>query len=286
VKVRGHDADYMGILPGGMIQPGVSQGRWLSAADQRAGAAVAVMGVNVTRVSGIQLGDLVRVDTGAGPVALEVVGLSTAPAAIDHVYLPLRTAQTQLRVGSTADGFLVQTRSTSHAAIDRTTIRLEDRLAAHGYPVSGSERYLDEQRNVASNAQVTNAITALGFLIVGISMIGLVNTMTANVLERTREIGVLRCIGARRRDLRRIFESEGLAVALIGWLVGIPVGYVIFRLMLRATSSVMNLDLVATFPARNVAIALAGTIVLAAVVMAMPLRRAIRLRPGDALRYQ
>jgi ABC-type antimicrobial peptide transport system permease subunit len=77
-----------------------------------------------------------------------------------------------------------------------------------------------------------------------------------------------------------------LAVALIGWLVGIPVGYVIFRLMLRATSSVMNLDLVATFPARNLAIALAGTIVLAAVVMAMPLRRAIRLRPGDALRYQ
>ena len=72
--------------------------------------------------------------------------------------------------------------------------------------------------------------------------------MTANVLERTREIGILRCIGAHRRDIRRIFESEGLAVSVLGWLIGIPVGYLIFRLFLKAVSNIMNLDLVATFP--------------------------------------
>jgi putative ABC transport system permease protein len=180
----------------------------------------------------------------------------------------------------------VQSTSADHAAIDRTTTRLEDRLSAHGYPVSGSERYVDEQRAVASNAKITNAITALGFLIVAISMIGLVNTMTANVLERTREIGILRCIGAHRRDIRRIFESEGLAVSILGWLIGIPVGYLTFRLLLKAVSNIMNLDLVATFPLTNIAIAFVGTIVLAMLVMILPLRRAIRFHPGDALRYQ
>ena len=45
-----------------------------------------------------------------------------------------------------------------------------------------------------------------------------------NVLERTREIGVHRCIGARDRDLRRIFATEGLTLALRGWLLGIPIG--------------------------------------------------------------
>ena len=127
--------------------------------------------------------------------------------------------------------------------------------------MSGSERYVDERQNVASNAKITNAITALGFMIVAISMIGLVNTMTANVLERTREIGILRCIGAHRRDIRRIFESEGLAVSVLGWLAGIPLGYLAFRLLLEAVSNIMNLDLVATFPLINIPIALVGTIV-------------------------
>ncbi len=56
----------------------------------------------------------------------------------------------------------------------------------------------------------------LGFLIVAISMIGLVSAITMNVLERTREIGILRCLGARGRDIRRIFATEGLVLALVG----------------------------------------------------------------------
>ena len=62
-------------------------------------------------------------------------------------------------------------------------------------------------------------------------MVGLVNAITMNVLERTREIGVLRCIGARGRDIRRIFAVEGLTVSLLGWLLGIPVGYALARLL-------------------------------------------------------
>ena len=217
---------------------------------------------------------------------LRVVGISKSAGAIQHIYLPLSRAQTVLNRGNNADGLLVQTTSADHVAIDQTAIRLENALAADGYPVSASERYIDEQHNVAGNAQITNVITALGFLIVAISMIGLINAMTANVLERTREIGILRCLGAHRRDIRRIFESEGLAVSLTGWLAGIPIGYVIFRLLLEGVSNIMNLDLVATFPIRNIPLALIGTVVLAALVMILPVRRAIRFRPGEALRYQ
>jgi putative ABC transport system permease protein len=286
VELHGEDEDFMGIIPNGMIQPGADQGRWLTPADQQDAAKVAVIGADVARVTGIHLGDMVGVETGAGPATFRIVGISHSAGAIQHIYVPLASAQQTLNLGDEADGYLVQSTSSAHAAIDRTTIRLEDRLSAHGYPVSGSERYVDEQRAVASNAKITNAITALGFLIVAISMIGLVNTMTANVLERTREIGVLRCIGAHRRDIRRIFESEGLAVSILGWLIGIPVGYLTFRLLLKAVSNIMNLDLVATFPLTNIAIAFVGTIVLALLVMILPLRRAIRFHPGDALRYQ
>jgi ABC-type antimicrobial peptide transport system permease subunit len=59
-----------------------------------------------------------------------------------------------------------------------------------------------------------------------------------------------------------------------------------FRLFLKAVSNIMNLDLVGTFPVMNILIALVGTVVLAMIMMILPLRRAIRFHPGDALRYQ
>ena len=53
-------------------------------------------------------------------------------------------------------------------------------------------------------------VQGIGLLIVAISMLGLVNAITMDIIERTREIGVLRCLGARARDLRRIFRTETL----------------------------------------------------------------------------
>ena len=76
---------------------------------------------------------------------------------------------------------------------------------------------------------LTMSITVLGLLIVAISMVGLVNAITMGVLERTREIGMLRCVGARARDVRGIFATEGLVVAVLGWLLGVPLGWAIAR---------------------------------------------------------
>ncbi len=89
--------------------------------------------------------------------------------------------------------------------------------------------YDAREQQVAANATLTTMITVLGLLIVAISMVALVNTITMAVLERTREIGMLRSVGARARDVRRIFATEGLVVAVCGWLVGVPLGYVFAR---------------------------------------------------------
>ena len=70
-----------------------------------------------------------------------------------------------------------------------------------------------------------------------------------NVLERTREIGVLRCIGARARDIRRIFAVEGLTVSLLGWLLGIPVGYALARLLNWLLLEVVKIEFALHLPA-------------------------------------
>ena len=181
--------------------------------------------------------------------------------------------------------YWVQTTAHDHALIDRTTTRLEDTLTAHGYDVGTEIEYVGEANDVASFRTFTTAIAVLGFLIVAISMAGLANAITMSVIERTREVGILRCIGARARDVRRIFATEGLAIALAGWLLGVPLGYLLDRFLVWLVREVVNVDVPVVFPPGNLLLALAGTVALALLITLLPIRRAVRYRPGDALRY-
>jgi ABC-type lipoprotein release transport system permease subunit len=175
--------------------------------------------------------------------------------------------------------------SSDPTSVDHATSDVEDRLGALGYEVNSEIRYVAERDEVAANRTITTSIAVLGFVIVAISMLGLANAITTNVLERTREVGVLRSIGARARDVRRIFTTEGIALAVAGWLVGIPLGYALTRLLVWLVWEVIAIRLPFVFPAGNVLVALVGTVVLALLVLAVPVRRAVHLRPGDALRH-
>ena len=193
--------------------------------------------------------------------------------------------QSVLGAGGAVNAYWIRTTSSNHAFIDRTTTRVEDGLGSNGYEIGTEITYVGERDNVAANRVLTGTITVLGFLIVAISMIGLVSAITMSVLERTREIGILRCVGARGRDIRRIFTAEGVTLALIGWLAGIPFGYVLDRLLIWLFDAVIDIQLDVVFPPLNLVLALAGTIVLSLLMMLVSVRRAVRLRPGDALRY-
>jgi ABC-type lipoprotein release transport system permease subunit len=116
-------------------------------------------------------------------------------------------------------------------------------------------------------------------------MAGLANAITMSVLERTREIGILRTIGARARDIRRIFSAETLTLALAGWLIGIPLGYLLDRFLVWLVRTVVNVEITFAFPLENLLLALVATTMLALVITLVPIRRAVRFRPGDALRY-
>jgi putative ABC transport system permease protein len=103
-------------------------------------------------------------------------------------------------------------------------------------------------------------------------------------LGRTREIGVLRCLGARARDLRRIFRTETITLALMGYVLAIPLGWVAHALQWLILH-IANGRLPAPYTLGNLGLALAGTVGLATLVVVAPLRRATHPRPGDAIRY-
>jgi putative ABC transport system permease protein len=285
-KAGGKDVALTGMTDRPLMRMRVAQGRWYTAAEARRQERVAVIGRQLAEHLGAHVGDTTRLQSPAGPVRVRIVGISNSQNNEGlAVYLPLSTLQAVLHTPGEVNTYMIVAASTDHGFIDRLNTRLEDSLGKHGAQVTTQVTYVAKRDNVAFNAKLTRAITVLGLVIVAISMVGLVNAITMGILERTREIGTLRCVGARARDIRRIFATEGMVVALLGWLLGLPAGYALARGIIALTSSVAHIDLSFAFPTANLAITLVGTIVLSLLVLLAPVRRAVRFKPGEALRY-
>jgi putative ABC transport system permease protein len=286
VRVDGRDVQAWGLPARPLMNTRMEEGRWWSDDDVASAAKVAVVGPTLAASTGVRIGDPLRIGTSNGAVTLRVIGISGNQADNgDAVFTPVSTLQAALGAPGFVNSYWIATTSGDHGLIDRTTTRLEDALAAQGNQVATSVIYDMREQQVAANATITSTVTVLGLIIVAISMVGLINAITMSVLERTREIGMLRSVGARARDVRRIFATEGIALTIAGWLVGVPLGYVLARAIGWAAGEAVGLDIAFVFPPGYIAIALAGTVALALLIMLAPLRRAVRLRPGDALRH-
>jgi putative ABC transport system permease protein len=140
-------------------------------------------------------------------------------------------------------------------------------LAVHSRP-----QYLDKRvGDVDTPLRMLYALLALA-LVIGI--LGVVNTLALSVMERTREIGLLRALGMTRRQLRTAVRIESVLVALFGGLFGIAVGYLFGAMFQRAALRTGLLD--AAVPAGQLVLTLVALVAVAVAAAAWPARRAAR----------
>jgi ABC-type lipoprotein release transport system permease subunit len=285
-ELAGEEAFVWGVVREPLIRLDLTDGRWFTAAEEQARERVAVIERNLAERTETEVGQRVTLATAGGAARFRIVGIADNQQEDGTVlFVPLQTLRSVLQEPTGVSTYWIKTTSPEHAAVDRTFTALEDRLNALGYQMGGELTYVEEQNDVAGNRTITTTIAVFGLLIVAISMVALTNAITMSIIERTREIGILRCIGARARDVRRIFATEGVVLALAGWLLGIPLGYALDRLLVWLVWEVVEVRIDFVFPPWNVLFALLGTVALALLIMLLPIRRAVRFRPGDALRY-
>jgi putative ABC transport system permease protein len=270
-----------------LYDPDIVAGRWLEPADGQSRARVAVIGRALGNKYGVGVGDSLKVTSARGDVDLTIVGIDSRLMNNGTTFfLPFETFQDILGRADTNAFWLVSERQ-DPASIDRVAAAAEDALEAAGFPVATEIRYVEKEANLASNRTLVSVLAVMGIPIVAIGLIGLVNMMTMNVIERTREVGILRCIGASSRDITRIFRAEALAVTTAGWLLAVPAGWAIGKALVVIVSELFDFGAVPyTYPFWYPPIAFVLTLVLASLVVMPPLRRAARFRPGDALRYE
>ncbi len=269
------------------IERSMHGGRWFDRAEQEANEQVVVISKTLARIERVGLGDSISIRMATGTFDFRIIGTNSAQMMNGmSVYIPVNTMQHLLKWNATVSGFAISTTTGTHALIDRVSRDVEDTLLEHGYVVQSEIIYVMEEQNLKENQMLVNMMIGVGTLVVLITMIGLMGTLTMNVLERTKEIGMLRCLGSRASHIRRIFAVEGLTIGFIGGVLGIPAGFGVGKYLEHIIYTLFNIEVPLLFPARYTLISLGITIILSLIIIQLPLRRATNFKPGEALRYQ
>ncbi len=270
-------------------------GRFLDPLDERQHAQVCVIGPAVTR-------DLFGYEEGLGrqlkinDVWFEVVGVLTDSGGdtsfegvnigttANEIYIPVTTAMRKFDrdpMSSPLDEIVVRlepgvSQQGTAAAIGTLLDRLH--AGADDYEIVVPQALLEQSRQTQRLFNIVmGCIAGISLLVGGI---GIMNIMLATVLERTREIGVRRAVGARREDIRRQFIIEAFSISLLGGLFGVAMGVAIAGVVAAAAGWPTVVTLVSI---------LLSTLVSMAVGLASgiyPAVRAAELDPIDALRYE
>jgi putative ABC transport system permease protein len=225
---------------------------------------------------GVGVGDTLEMEFQGGAVPLEVVGVFGVGAAVPADYLV--TMDTLQKGGLAPLDSMLFVNKTDDADAAAVRADVEEILADLPLVTVADPAEFAEQQKEQINFFL-NIIYALLGLAVIIAVLGIVNTLALSVIERTREIGLLRAVGLSRPQLRRMVRLESVLVAVLGAVLGVLMG-IAFGVALQRAIADQGITVLAVPWARlSVFVLVAGFVgVLAAV---FPARRAARL---DVLR--
>jgi putative ABC transport system permease protein len=264
-----------------LLQPMLLSGRWFAPGDDR----VLVVNRAVQREdSALQLGATVRLGIGGDTASWTVVGVvETTPGAA--AYAP-RSAILS-RNGGGVGTVMVRSALTGEASQLELVQRARAALADRGIGVASSTMIAEARRQTEDHLlMVVDFLGAMGWLMLVVGGLALASTMGLAVLERTREIGVLRAIGARHTSILTMIQVEGLTIALLSWGLAIPLSVPMSVLLAQAFSRIMLRVPVTYVPnGTGVLIWLALVVVVSVVACAWPAVRAMRVPTAAALAY-
>lgn len=160
-----------------------------------------------------------------------------------------------------------------------------DDLGKKGYYVIGTREIQKSVTQIVDTLQIVVAV--FGFITLIASIFGIVNTQYISVLERTREIGLMKALGMRNRDVRRLFMLEAGWIGLLGGILGALIAFVVGTLMNPWISKKLDLgnDLL-TFRIEQVVMLLLVLCFVAIMAGYLPARKAAKLDPIEALRTE
>src|SRR6266550_3735773 len=268
------------------------EGRFITESDDQQRANVMVIGVNAADALFPGQNQIAGTQVRMGGYNFEVVGVLEKRKAgffgendeDNAVFIPFRTAQKF----APAKGYLLlvikarsgQTAEALQLAEDilrrRRNVKFSD---PDNFDIKTADKFIEQFDSItAMVGLIAIAISSLGLLVGGI---GVMNIMLVSVTERTKEIGVRKALGARRRDIVRQFLFEAMTLTFLGGILGVVIAIGISKLIMLLVPS-----LPASIPTWAVVSGLTVSVGVGLLFGVWPARKASRLDPIECLRYE
>jgi putative ABC transport system permease protein len=284
-----------------LYTPQLISGRWLSPSDTNA----ALINEEAATATGLHVGDTLTLSsaqyfngqpTSGNQATWTIIGILHQPmdqlGQIGTVITSVENAN-QL-FGDPADltpELLIQARDHSSGAVDALTRQVDHLVSggnANGGLVSGglvSTRQQQVQYRQQSWLIFYALLYSVALIVGAVGILGLANALAASVLERRREIGLLRAMGASDWRVARVFWVEGMALGGIAWLLGallgLPLAYGFIQVMSKL---VLRVDFIIAPSA--LVVMLVAVLIIATLASIIPALRASRVRIAEMLRYE
>ncbi len=291
-RVIGATPDYVNTL-----NAVVASGEFIGSSHVTGRSAVVVLGAQVATDlfdNSDPVGQSVRINGQTFRVigVMEAKGGSGMNNTDSQIYVPITTAMSRLsRGGQFRGGNSVQTinvKITDTSAQDSVVQDISAVLRERHHAVQDDFQIQSQQDMINTANQVTGILTIFLGGVAAISLIvggiGIMNIMLVSVTERTREIGIRKAVGARKRDIMTQFLTEATILSITGGVVGIICGAVVARLISgfnmggSTLSTVVDID--------SVLLAVLFSVGVGLFFGSYPANRAAGLHPIDALRYE
>jgi putative ABC transport system permease protein len=283
-KVNGNGVSLLGIDP--EVFPKVS-GLYFIQGDESAYRALAeghamIVNASFLTATGAKVGDTVDLLAPKGPVPYRIAAVATDLLNVKVVTAFISQADMEADFGKTEDVFIQLNLA---PGADRAAADREIKALAADFPqfqvISGTAYY--ETMRVQFEAAFSAMYVLFGLLAFP-SFIAMLNTLAIGVIERTREIGMIRAVGATRGQVGSMVTAEALLLAAIGTAFGVVGGWYLGYTFINAMATVFPLGY--AFPATGIVVAVVFGLLFGVLAAVIPARQASRLDIIRALQYE
>jgi len=266
----------------------LAAGRWLLPNEERA---IVVSDTIYNFYPGLKLGDSLRIKLpGRRVEQWQVVGIFPFLALFGDpiAYANFEFIAERTHLSNQASSYRIITKAHDVASQQALTRRIDRYLADRNFAVQSVQSgYLLRAKARLALDTLIIFLLIMAILTAFVGSIGLTGTMSINVLERTREIGVMRAIGAVDFVIMQSVTIEALVIGVITWVLAIGLSFPISDFLLKIIGeSIMNSPMALNFTPLGILLWLAVVIALSVFASIMPARNAARLTINEVLAYE
>lgn len=291
VREAGVGAQINGISAGeSMFNPLMIDGRWLQPDDGR----VVVISKDMADDHDVQVGDIITLNLGdLGDDEWQVVGIFlvvyNAGFDSDPIYAPREAVFEATKKHNDGSRLLVRTTTTDPGQIAVIFNQLKDVFEDRQMELNLFESKTTPQDRINADNQFSitiNMLFALAIIVAIVGGMGLMGALSLSVVERRREIGVMRAIGAQSPILMGMLVMEGILQGLLSWLVSLPLSFIIGYPVAQQLGQVMlEIDLDYRYSYEGVMIWLGLILIISIMASILPARHATQISVRESLAY-